>query len=74
MKSFFISIHLALPCILTAPCQNGAMCTNNNLGGYTCSCTAGYTGTNCQYGNTFNNLKSFAAWDQSNLLNILNLK
>ncbi len=41
----------ALPCILTSPCQNGATCTNNNLGGYACTCVNGYTGTNCQYGN-----------------------
>ena len=40
----------ALPCILSTPCQNGAACANNNLGGYTCTCTAGYTGVNCQYG------------------------
>ena len=39
----------ALPCILSNPCQNGAPCTNNNLGGYTCTCVTGYTGTNCQY-------------------------
>ncbi len=61
MAASFIKFHLfkktALPCILTAPCQNGATCTNNNLGGYSCSCLTGYTGTNCQYG-----LKSFNLW------------
>ena len=41
----------ALPCILSSPCLNGATCTNNNLGGYTCTCATGYTGVNCQYGN-----------------------
>jgi len=40
----------ALPCILTGPCQNGATCTNDYLGGYTCKCVFGYTGTNCEYG------------------------
>ncbi len=40
----------ALPCILTAPCQNGATCTNDNVGGYACSCLTGYTGINCQFG------------------------
>ena len=40
----------ALPCVLSSPCQNGAACKNDNLGGYTCTCVAGYTGTNCQYG------------------------
>ena len=40
----------ARPCILTAPCRNGATCTNDNLGGYSCTCASGYTGINCQYG------------------------
>ena len=38
----------ALPCILIAPCQNGGTCTNDMVGGYTCACTASFTGTNCQ--------------------------
>jgi hypothetical protein len=29
------------------PCQNGASCTDG-IGEYTCECTTGYTGTNCQ--------------------------
>ena len=45
--SFYLK---ALPCILSKPCQNGATCTNDNIGGYKCSCVYGYTGTNCQYG------------------------
>ena len=40
----------ALPCVLISPCKNGATCTNDNLGGYSCTCATGYTGTNCQYG------------------------
>ena len=40
----------ALPCVLISPCKNGAKCTNDNLGGYSCTCATGYTGTNCQYG------------------------
>ena len=28
------------------PCQNGATCTDNNPG-YTCTCTAGWSGANC---------------------------
>ena len=40
----------ALPCVLSSPCQNGAACTNNNIGGYSCACVSGYMGTNCQYG------------------------
>ena len=34
------------------PCQNGAKCTNN-VNGYTCNCTAGLEGDNCQTGNHF---------------------
>ena len=56
MMPFFHLIK-ALPCTLTAPCQNGAGCTNNMVGGYTCSCASGYTGTNCQYGMIDKNLK-----------------
>ena len=40
-----------LPCILNNPCKNGAACTDDNLGGYSCTCATGYTGTNCEYGN-----------------------
>ena len=29
------------------PCQNGASCTDG-IGEYTCECTTGYTGTNCE--------------------------
>lgn len=54
-----------LPCVLTAPCQNGAACTNNNLGGYSCTCVTGYTGVNCQYGK-----KKFS----NPLIKILNIK
>ena len=49
-KKIFINKQKALPCILTSPCQNGATCTNNNLGGYSCTCLTGFTGTNCQFG------------------------
>ena len=36
------------PCERQSPCQNGATCTNDSRGGYTCSCAPGYEGTNCQ--------------------------
>ena len=35
----------------------GAICTNNNLGGFNCTCGTGYTGTNCQYGSYLLNYK-----------------
>ena len=37
-----------LPCERQLPCQNGGSCTNNGRGGYTCSCSPGYHGTNCE--------------------------
>ncbi|XP_038066487.1 neurogenic locus notch homolog protein 1-like [Patiria miniata] len=33
----------------SAPCQNGGICTSFN-GSYTCHCTSGFTGFNCQTG------------------------
>ena len=48
VKQFFL--EKALPCELNSPCQNGATCTDDNVGGYACTCATGYTGTNCQYG------------------------
>ena len=33
----------------SSPCQNGGTCTDH-VNKYTCSCIAGYTGTNCQTG------------------------
>ena len=38
----------ALPCNTGNPCVHGT-CTNDNLGGYTCKCTFGYWGKNCEY-------------------------
>ena len=29
------------------PCQNGATCTDDGHGGYTCDCSSGYGGRNC---------------------------
>ena len=31
------------------PCENGGSCTDE-VAGYSCSCAAGYTGTNCETG------------------------
>jgi hypothetical protein len=34
---------------LSSPCLNGATCqTQNNGASYKCTCTPGYSGTNCQ--------------------------
>ena len=30
------------------PCQNGATCIPGNGNSYTCTCSQGYSGTNCQ--------------------------
>ncbi len=41
----------ALPCILNAgQCQNNGECTNDNNGGFTCTCKNGFTGENCEIG------------------------
>ena len=34
----------------SGPCTNGATC-NNQINSYTCTCSAGYTGTRCETGN-----------------------
>ena len=42
-----------MPCDLNPEqCQNGATCTNDNMGGHTCTCPDGYTGENCEIGET----------------------
>ena len=37
----------ALPCILDKPCENNGVCTDDNLGGYTCTCPLDISGKNC---------------------------
>jgi len=33
---------------LSSPCFNGGSCTDVTLGGFTCRCTAGFTGSQCE--------------------------
>ncbi len=41
-------MQIALPCDLNPnQCKNGATCTNDNEGGYSCTCETGYAGDNC---------------------------
>ena len=37
------------PCIVKKTCQNNGECIEDSLG-YSCRCTNGYTGTNCETG------------------------
>ena len=39
-----------MPCETSTPCLNNGVCTNDNLGGYKCTCLAGFSGINCQTG------------------------
>lgn len=36
----------------SSPCKNGAECTNS-LGEYSCQCSAGWTGADCDIGKLF---------------------
>ena len=37
----------------SAPCQHGGTCTDE-INGYSCECSAGYTGNDCQTGKILN--------------------
>ncbi len=58
---FYLSLNLpliglttlqkALPCELNpVQCLNAGTCQDDNMGGYTCTCTNGYTGQTCDTG------------------------
>lgn len=47
-------------CAITAPCLNGGSCTNVWGGGYTCSCSSPYSGTDCELDDTNCNADSGA--------------
>lgn len=36
-------------CLANEPCENGGICTTKPGNKYTCDCTLGYTGDNCQH-------------------------
>ena len=45
------TLQKALPCELNpVQCLNAGTCKDDNLGGYTCTCTNGYTGQTCDTG------------------------
>ena len=38
-----------MPCDLNpGQCQNGGLCLDDYMGGFTCACLNGYTGGNCE--------------------------
>ena len=44
--------HVGDPCA-DNPCLNGASCTPNSLGGFTCQCPPGYSGLRCEDSKTY---------------------
>ena len=52
IPEFFICVILCADIdeCLNMPCKNGATC-NNKPGSYRCSCSAGWTGKDCDEGN-----------------------
>lgn len=52
IPEFFICVILCADIdeCLNMPCKNGATC-NNKPGSYSCSCSAGWTGEDCDEGN-----------------------
>lgn len=58
--SFFLftrSEHLSY---CSSPCQNGGTCANNGPNAYSCTCAAGYAGTNCEQGNRIRPAMSYS--------------
>ena len=47
-KKFCIGVPAAADPCQAAPCKNGGTCTKTSDTGYSCQCTAAYTGTNCE--------------------------
>jgi len=42
---FFTDLNF---CTHHAPCKNGGICMNTGQGSYTCQCTEGFDGTECE--------------------------
>ena len=40
-------------------CQNGGTCTNDNSGGYYCTCPSGFSGVYCQNAGNLHTLLKF---------------
>ncbi len=60
-----------MPCELNpSQCQNGATCTDDKQGGYSCACAKGYAGINCDTGSSseipilFQNLENTIIYEQ----------
>ncbi len=51
-------LNKVLPCDLNpGQCQNGGLCLDDYVGGFTCTCLNGYTGGNCEIRNRILNYK-----------------
>ena len=56
VNSFSI-MHLEIDECAVGPCENGGICVDE-VNSYSCNCTSGYTGDNCQTGH-LNNFQMF---------------
>ena len=49
--SYKTSLFSVNRCIISPPCQNGGTCTSTGNSSYTCRCSKGFYGFNCEKGN-----------------------
>jgi len=67
-KDLLLKLLLDSNACSTNPCLNGATCTATGSGSsYTCTCAAGYSGTNCQICNIINYFTNKLEKDKINL-------